>query len=259
MTVLVDALIAARDARAPLVELHPHLPETVEAAYRLQSEHAARLAARSDARRAGWKLGATSPETQKLLGFDAPFWGPILSDAVFESPARLRREDLFVCAVEAEITLRLADDMPARPGGWTPQAAEAAVAGAHVSLEIPDSRLAAAAPMDSRAVIADLGSAGALVLGPEIADWRAMDLAALKGRILDGRGRVLAEGRGAAALGGPLRALAWFADARAAAGDPLRAGDLVATGAFAAPILGRAGTTLIGDFGRAGTVELTLE
>lgn len=255
---LVEGLIEARHARAPFAVEAERLPPTLEAAYAVQARHAAKLATASGARIVGWKLGATSPQTMAALGFSEPFHGPFLSDAVAASPARLARGDFFICLLEAEITFRLGQDMPGRDGGWTAQAAAEAVASAHPSIEIADSRLADPRGADPRAVIADLGAAGALVLGPAIEDWRVLNLAALPG-CLRVDGETVSEGLGAATLGGPLQALAWFAQVRAEAGTPLKAGDLVATGAFAPPVPGRAGTVVAADFGPAGFVELTLD
>ena len=45
-------------------------------------------------------------------------------------------------------------------------------------------------------------------------------------------GVVVSEGAGAATLGDPLNALAWLADASVAHGDPLRAGEIILSGAL---------------------------
>ncbi len=58
-----------------------------------------------------------------------------------------------------------------------------------------------------------------------------MDLR-LCGMVLEHAGEPVSVGAGAACLGNPLHALAWLAGTMARAGDPLRAGDVVLSGAL---------------------------
>jgi 2-keto-4-pentenoate hydratase len=63
----------------------------------------------------------------------------------------------------------------------------------------------------------------------------------LRVSVTDGEGRVLALGRGDAALGHPLTALQWVRDQLLARGQRLRVGDLVSVGALAPPLVPVAG------------------
>ena len=103
-------------------------------------------------------------------------------------------------------------------------------------------------------LIADNGVHAGLVLGPAMADWGSLDLAAQE--------VVIGRGRGANALGHPLNALAWLADLGVLV-DPvtrvrrgLRAGDLITTGLVTPFAYAEAGTALRADFGPLGSVEL---
>src|SRR5262249_38252356 len=73
------------------------------------------------------------------------------------------------------------------------------------------------------------------VLGPEAANWRAVDLAAHP-VIAYRNGAVAQSGSGANVLGDPRAALAWLANDRARRGDGLRAGEVVTTGTCVKPV-----------------------
>jgi 2-keto-4-pentenoate hydratase len=62
-------------------------------------------------------------------------------------------------------------------------------------------------------------------------DWRQLDLAQLTARLLI-NGREIGNGTGGDVMGNPLNALAWLAEAKAAAGTPLRRGMIVMTGSM---------------------------
>jgi len=77
----------------------------------------------------------------------------------------------------------------------------------------------------------------AIVLGPEVADWRSVDLVAARGTTIVA-GEARGEGRGGDVMGHPLNALAWLASHLATRGKHLKAGDIVLTGSvvIATPI-----------------------
>ena len=102
------------------------------------------------------------------------------------------------------------------------------------ALEILDTRVERvdAATKATRKIydtIADNAANAGIVLGPPVADWRRLDLAALGGRLAI-NGKEIGRGVGADALGHPLNALAWLANRRAGEGNPLRRGQVVMTG-----------------------------
>jgi len=79
--------------------------------------------------------------------------------------------------------------------------------------------------------VADNASSAAFVLGSRPVPLSQLDLTACAMR-LESDGEVLSTGNGAACLGNPLNAAVWLADRMAALGAPLRAGDVVLTGAL---------------------------
>ena len=123
---------------------------------------------------------------------------------------------------------------------------------------LPDSRFADFTRAGSAQLAADNACAHEFVLGPATAaDWRAIDLAALR-VTLAVDGRVASAGTGADALGDPRAALAWIANNHAAQGAALRAGDIVTTGVCGKPAPIAAGSRVVADLGPVGTAEATL-
>jgi 2-keto-4-pentenoate hydratase len=101
-------------------------------------------------------------------------------------------------------------------------------------VEVPDSRFVDFAAVGGPSLVADAACAGFFVLGPEVPDWRAADLATRRTRI-EVNGAVAAEGRGEAVLGGPRLALAWLAAELCRLGSGLRTGEIVSTGTTTPP------------------------
>mmetsp|Transcript_9065 Transcript_9065/g.31813 ORF Transcript_9065/g.31813 Transcript_9065/m.31813 type:complete len:147 (-) Transcript_9065:857-1297(-) len=105
-------------------------------------------------------------------------------------------------------------------------------------------------------LVADFGGGAYVIIGHPV-DKRNVDLESLiSGAVeLKVNNLLVGEGTGAKVLGSPLKALAWLANARAALGDPLRAGDVVMTGACIGPLAVQPGDAASATFAGLGTVE----
>ena len=105
-----------------------------------------------------------------------------------------------------------------------------ATAYAVAAIEVVDSRIQ---NWDIRFVdtVADNASSALFVLGSRPVPLSGIDLAACV-MTLSRDGEVLSRGTGAACLGNPLNAAVWLADRMVQLGTPLRAGDVVLTGAL---------------------------
>ena len=79
--------------------------------------------------------------------------------------------------------------------------------------------------------VADNASSGLYVLGTSPAPLKDVDLR-LCGMVLEHDGEPVSVGAGAACLGNPLNAVTWLACTLARMGSPLRAGDVVLSGAL---------------------------
>jgi 2-keto-4-pentenoate hydratase len=183
----------------------------------------------------GFKIGATGKRMQIYLGINAPIAGFMRAEDVYHGHAELRFADLVKPGVECEVAVRLARDLP--PGPCSLEQALAAVGGFFAGIEIVENRYADLQALGTPTLVADQMYHCAAVIGdrPE-ADWRGLDIGALRGRISLDDGTA-DEGVTTDLLGHPLNGLAWLAgSAEAAAFGGLRAGQVVMLGSVAPPV-----------------------
>jgi len=233
----------------PLTITNPELE--VEDAYRIQQQ-LVQLLMGKDGRIVGYKLGLTSRPMQQLLGVDQPDYGPLLSNLVFDDGVEIDLSRYIQPKVEAEIAFQLERPL-AGPGVTTSQAA-LAIAGAVPAIEMVDSRI-----RDWKIklvdTISDLASSAATVLGPRVVRTAGWD-PRLVGMVVARNGETMATGAGAAALGNPVAAVAWLANALAPFGGGLEPGHLVMTGALHAAFPVASGDVVRADFDRLGPVTV---
>ncbi|MEU8850117.1 fumarylacetoacetate hydrolase family protein [Streptomyces sp. NPDC048564] len=176
----------------------------------------------------GRKIGLTSAAVQCQLGVDRPDFGALFADMAVPDGGEVPAGRLLQPKVEAEVALVLGRDLP-HPACTVVDVLRA-VDFALPALEIVDSRVQG---WDISLVdtVADNASCGLYVLGATPVPLTAVDLRAVTMTMTRG-GETVSEGTGADCLGSPLNAAVWLASALAERGDPLRAGDLVLTGAL---------------------------
>lgn len=247
----VDRLREAADTHTPCAPVRDLIGTTdVAAAYAVQQQiAAARVAA--GARVVGRKIGLTSPAVQQQLGVDTPDFGVLLDHMDLTGrPVPIPR--LLQPKAEAEIAFVLGADLD---GPLTPEVVLAAVASAHVALEIVDSRIAGW-DITYADTVADNASSGLFALGDELAgvEPREVEMS------MTLNGDLVSTGNGAACLGDPLTALLWLAQTAQEYGDPLRAGQVILSGALGpmAAVTGgdRVEATLAVDGREVGRVEV---
>ena len=248
-----EAILEARRSRRILAPLGALAPRTTEAGYAVQREIALRLGGLPPA---GFKIGATTQQMQAYLGLSGPAGGFVPKAGLRTSPATARHADYVDPGVECEVGLRLAHDIA--PGPCTRAQAAAAVGEVFAAMEIVDRRYGDLAVLGTPTLIADQVFHAGGVLGTPVADWRALDLGATRGR-LSVNGQVRGEGVGADLLGHPFEALAWLASSPCAATfGGLRAGQVVFLGSVTPPIWLDGPCTAVVEFDTLGRVELTL-
>jgi len=225
---LAAALDTARQDRAAIDPVAPALaPLGLDGAYAAQSlQTAARLS--GGARIIGRKIGLTSPAVQRQLGVDQPDYGTLFDDMEYAADVEIPLSRFIQPKIEAEIAFVLERDIDLPRAGLADIIS--AVAYALPALEIVDSRIRdwKITLLDT---VADNASSGAFVLGGSPRRLDTLDLR-LCGMVLEQGGEPVSVGCGAACLGHPLNALVWLARKMASVGNPLRAGDVVLSGAL---------------------------
>jgi 2-keto-4-pentenoate hydratase len=199
----------------------------IDGAYAVQ-DIATDQAVKSGRRIIGRKIGLTSLAVQKQLGVDQPDFGVLFADMVMGEGIPIPQNRLMQPKIEAEIAIILGRDLDMED----PTIADVLWATAYVApaLEIVGSRIQ---NWDIRIVdtIADNASSGLLVLGGPARKIDDLDLRAAT-MTLRKNGEIVSKGSGADCLGHPLNAAAWLAGEMVRRKRPLRAGELVLTGAL---------------------------
>jgi 2-keto-4-pentenoate hydratase len=229
-------------------------PGDIDAAYAVQSAGISqRLAA--GARVVGRKIGLTNPDVQHQLGVRQPDFGVLLDDMDRSGRGVVSMTDLLQPKIEAEVAFVLAHDLD---GGLVqPDDVRAATSHVMAALEIVDSRIS---HWDITIVdtVADNASSGLFVLGQQehaLGDLDLRDLTMTMWR----DGEVVSSGTGADCLGDPVAAVAWLANTAASYGRPLRAGEVVLSGALGPMVLVFAGDEFRAEIDRLGVVSATFE
>ncbi|MGW0931611.1 2-keto-4-pentenoate hydratase [Streptomyces sp. NPDC002644] len=201
--------------------------DDVEAAYAVQSALAAERVA-AGATVVGRKIGLTSTAVQRQLGVDQPDFGVLFDDMEYADGAVVPAAAILQPRVEAEIAFVLRADLAEGPldDAQVREAVDHAVA----ALEICGSRVAGW-DISFGDTVADNASAGGYVLGTRRVPLDDFDpVTAEMAMTIDGE--TVSTGDGAACLGDPVNALVWLARQARDLGSPLRAGQVVLSGAL---------------------------
>jgi 2-keto-4-pentenoate hydratase len=237
------ALYEARQSRQqiePFTDADPDLG--MADGYAVQQELVKLLLADGD-RIVGYKVGLTSKPMQKMIGVDTPDYadGDAVPVSAFIQPK-----------IEAEIAFVLGS--PLAGPGVSVLDARRAIAGMTAAVEIVDSRFA-----DWRIrladTVADLASNGAVAISSRVVPLDGVD-PRLIGMVLTRQGDLVDTGAGAAALGDPVKVVAWLANTLGEMGAKLEAGHLVMTGALHAAVPMRAGDVFRAEFDRLGPLTV---
>lgn len=203
----------------------------------------------------GRKIGLTAKAVQVQLGVDQPDYGVLFEDMEVTDGGSLSAGRALQPKAEAEVALVLARDIT--QGDPTPDDVAAAVDYAVSAIEIVDSRIADW-KITFADTVADNGSSAFFVLGSERKGLPGLDLFTC-GMAMEINGEVASLGAGAACLGHPLKACAWLARVMVENGTPLRAGDVVLTGALGPMVALKPGDHVRASIGGLGTVSFTYE
>lgn len=253
-------LFAAHQARERFGPLPDDLaPRSIAEAHAIQDAFVA-LRAQKLGAIAGYKIALTSAEMRRFVGVDAPQAGMMLQSTLHHTPASVRAADYVRLIIEFEVAVLIGEDLPAADKPFFRDRVAKAVSAVMPALELADDRSAdytqlARHPLE---LIADNCWNEGAVLGFPVQDWKAIDLAAVRG-VATINGKTVGEGRGADAMGHPLDAIAWLADHLASIGRSLRRGDAVITGSIVTSKNVAAGDLVLFTLQELGKVELRVD
>lgn len=245
-----DRLARAVDEGRPVAPVRDLLGEhDLDAAYAVQQELTRRRLERG-ATIVGRKIGLTSAAVQRQLGVDRPDFGVLFADMNASLEAEVPSTRLLQPKAEAEIAFVLKEDLT----DPDPDLARvrAAVGYAFAALEIVDSRIADwdIALADT---VADNASSGLFVLAGQRLTLDQFEPRETTMRLYSDN-VLVAEGSGAACLGDPLNALAWLARTAREFGEPLRAGQIILSGALGPMVPAPPGTRIRAEIDPLGEV-----
>ena len=247
-----DRLLDAARTATPCPAVRDLLPDgELATGYAVQSL-LTRAALEQGRRPVGRKIGLTAPKVQAQLGVDRPDIGVLFDDMACPQHEPVDIGRLLQPRIEAEIAFVLAADLD--HDDLTEADARAAVGHAVAAFEIVDSRIAG---WDITLVdtVADNASSGLYVLGDDPVELAENDLRTVEMRMTDHTGATVSSGSGADCLGDPIAALLWLARAARDIGSPLRAGEVVLSGALGPMVPVTAGGTYRASLSGLGTVE----
>lgn len=257
MDVIEAAAARLRDAQTQGVPCEPVRTligdADIAAAYQVQQINNAQRIAQGGVV-VGQKIGLTSLAVQKQLGVDQPDFGLLFADTEVKNGGRLLASAILQPKAEAEIAFVMKSDLT---GEITESAVINAIDYAVGAIEIVGSRVL---NWDIRITdtVADNASASHFVLGDVKRLVGEVDFAAVKMQ-LKKNGTLVSEGVGAACLGSPILALQWLAQTFADLGTPLKAGDIVLSGALGPMCAGEAGDTFEAEIEGFGTVTFSFD
>jgi len=260
----------AQQAAATLFEAHQRrerflplpaelAPRSAKDAYAIQDAFVALRAAKLGPL-AGYKIALSSPEMQRFVGVDAPQAGVILRAQVGRTPAKVRASDYVRLIVEFEIGVEMGDDLPVADAPFGRERVMQAVGAVMAAIEIADDRGADYTQLSRHPyeLIADNSWNEGAVLGEPVRAWKSLDLEQVLG-VAKINGRTVGEGRGQAAMGHPLDAVAWIANHLASLNRGLLRGEMVITGSLITSKPVKAGDCVEFSLAGLGKVELTVE
>jgi 2-keto-4-pentenoate hydratase len=245
---LIEAQSGGR-RMAPLSETDGDF--SLEHAYAVQDALRTELGRRGQ-RSIGWKLGATSPSGQAVMGVREPASG-FLMPRQYPSGAEVSASEFVTLGVEAEVSFRMRTTL-AGPG-VTAESALRAVEGAVAALEVLDfifSGKPRVADFVASSVIAK-----AIVLGSPVIPLSAFDVSSEE-VVYEHNRAVVGTYTAAEVMGNPVNALVWLANHLATRGLALHPGDIVMSGAISPMVRPKAGDTIRASFAHLGAVSVTV-
>lgn len=201
----------------------------------------------------GRKIGLTSKAVQAQIGVDQPDLGYLFDDMRCAEFDVIPMSRLFQPMAEAEVAVVLKEDLA--DGELDMQQIRGAVDYMSAAIEIVDSRIANW-DISFGDTVADNGSSAFYVLGSQRRSLDEIEPAAVE-MTMRRAGQQVSHGHGTACLDDPLNAVSWLAHKAREFGDPLRAGQVILSGALGPMVAVVPGDTITATITGLGSVTAT--
>ena len=236
----------------PITNQYPDM--TIEDAYAVQKRMIDRRVQDGEVI-VGKKIGVTARAVMNMLGVDQPDFGYMMDRMIVNEGESIAMSTLIQPKAEGEIAFLLKKDLmgPGLSNADILAATECVIP----CFEIVDSRIADW-KIKIQDTVADNASCGVFVLGDSAVSPRKVDLSTC-GMVLEKNGEIIATGSGAAAMGSPVNAITWLANTLGRLGVPLKAGEVVLSGALAAMFPCAAGDNFRVSIGGIGACSVRFE
>jgi 2-keto-4-pentenoate hydratase len=176
----------------------------------------------------GRKVGLTSLAVQRQLGVEQPDFGTLFASMASGDSDPISLSALIQPKVESEIAFVLENDLLQEKHTYADLIR--GIAFAVTAIEVVDSRIESW-NIHFVDTVSDNASSARFVLGSRPVQLHNVDLGACK-MTMSKDSEVLSRGVGSSCLGNPLNAAVWLADQMVQLGTPLRAGDVLMSGAL---------------------------
>lgn len=253
---LSENLIAARKSCTALTEFPGKLPDTPEAAYKVQDQ----CIAGWDDKLAGWKVAGLKPELHaefKAKRQSGPVFAKNIqfSDGNDHILAPVFAEGF--AAIEAEFVILLGDVSKLPTSNLSQEDAINAIDKVFMGIEIASSPMKNTHSYGTLSPISDFGNNAGVIIGPEITNWREIDLSTINVSVKIGNDEV-GRANTKPGLDGPLGAVTYLIEHLAQRGHKIEPGTYISSGAITGAHQADTGVASEVTFEGVGTISLEL-
>ena len=205
---------------------------------------------RTGERQLGWKVGFGAPAALEKLGTDRPLVGFLLESALLEDGVSVSIGGWAAPALEPEIAVHLADDVP-KDASW--EQVREAIGGLSAAIELAD---VTPPPEEPRAILAGNIFQRHVMLGP--VDETRATAEGITGEVEVDREPHSSNDDPASITGEIVEVVRLAAESLAAVGERLRAGQVIITGSVVPPVQVQPGQDVAVRLGPLGGLRVRL-
>ncbi len=251
-TEIAKSIRIANDTKTPINPIRNYIGvDDIALAYEIQHINT-RIHIKNGKKITGKKIGLTSKAVQKQLGVDQPDFGILFNDMEVKNGATIDMTELMQAKVEAEIAFILTKDLDFP--NITITDVINSIDYALPAIEIVGSRIKDW-NIKITDTIADNASASHYALGNTAKKLSEFDVVTCAMKMKKNT-EIVSQGTGSDCLGSPLLATLWLANQMQSIGSPLKAGEVILTGALGPMCLVESGDTIKAEITGLGSLSV---